>query len=62
MEENLGEYQPVAIRTFTARQQEETAENRYWSQFKAPVVSREVSISSSAQRLPVQVPVLNLLE
>ena len=46
MELTLGEYQPVPIKTFPGREQEETAEDRYWGRFKAAITTTEVEFQS----------------
>jgi hypothetical protein len=42
MEYEAGDYQKLQIKQYPARTQRETAEGKYWKQFKAPVVAKQV--------------------
>jgi hypothetical protein len=42
MEYEAGDYQKLAVKQFTARSIIETAEGKYWKQFKAPVFAKQV--------------------
>ena len=42
MDYDAGEYQKLAVRQYPPRALRETAEGRYWRQFKAPVVAQQV--------------------
>jgi hypothetical protein len=43
MEYEAGDYQKLAVKQFPARSIRETAEGKYWKQFKAPVFAKQVS-------------------
>ncbi len=42
MDYEAGDYQKLAIKQFAPRSIRETAEGKYWKQFKAPVVAKQV--------------------
>jgi hypothetical protein len=42
MEYEAGDYQKLAVKQFPARSIRETAEGKYWKQFKAPVFAKQV--------------------
>lgn len=44
MDYEAGEYQKLAVRQYPPRALRETAEGRYWRQFKAPVVAQQVGL------------------
>lgn len=43
MELEAGEYKKLVIRQFPARELRETAEGKYWKQFKSPLSAKQVS-------------------
>jgi hypothetical protein len=43
MEYEAGDYRKLAVKQFPARSIRETAEGKYWKQFKAPVFAKQVS-------------------
>lgn len=43
MEYEAGEYRKLAVKQFPARSIRETAEGKYWKQFKAPVFAKQVT-------------------
>jgi U3 small nucleolar RNA-associated protein 15 len=45
MEYEAGDYQKLQIKQYPARTTRETAEGKYWKQFKAPVVAKQVGSS-----------------
>ncbi|KAK9841941.1 hypothetical protein WJX81_000200 [Elliptochloris bilobata] len=53
MDYEAGEYQKLAIRQYPARALRETAEGRYWKQFKAPLVAQQVGAVSHIDFSPV---------
>ena len=44
MDYEAGEYQKLVVRQYPPRALRETAEGRYWRQFKAPVVAQQVGV------------------
>ena len=42
MEDQPGQYQKAVIKQYPAREQQETAESRYWRRFRAPVAHKQV--------------------
>ena len=44
MDYEAGEYQKLVVRQYPPRALRETAEGRYWRQFKAPVVAQQVEL------------------
>ena len=44
MDYEAGEYQKLVVRQYPPRALRETAEGRYWRQFKAPVVAQQVGL------------------
>lgn len=53
MEYEAGDYRKLPIKQFPARSIRETAEGKYWKQFKAPVFAKQVRLAhcAAAQRL-----------
>jgi U3 small nucleolar RNA-associated protein 15 len=45
MEFEAGEYRKLAIRQYPARELRETAEGKYWKQFRAPLTAKQASSS-----------------
>jgi len=43
MEYEAGEYRKLPLKQYPARTIKETAEGKYWKQFKAPVFAKQVS-------------------
>jgi hypothetical protein len=43
MEAEAGEYRRLDIKQYAPRSIRETAENKFWKKFKAPVVAKQVS-------------------
>jgi hypothetical protein len=44
MEFEAGNYQKLVVKQFPARSIRETAEGKYWKQFKAPVFAKQVNL------------------
>ena len=54
---DVGEYQRLAVRSYPARAERETAEGRYWRRFKAPTLVQQVRAApASVLTPPVRVP------
>ena len=43
MEEDVGEFRPLPLKTFHSKGVKETAEDRFWRRYKVIVTTKEVS-------------------
>lgn len=50
MDYEAGEYRKLAIRQFPARELRETAEGKYWKQFRAPLSAQQVGAGTADAR------------